>query len=293
MQVVRPDVARDQVHVVVQCPRPVLDLEQAVADVRVRVRAPVDDLGAVHREAARVLRVRALVGHQEPEPADVGVGDRVERVEVAAVQLDPFVPDVVRCHRVLHRQQRHDLVVLEDDVALGAQDEPDVEEAPGELRMARLGLGHHERVPLPGQTAEIIGLRAGDVNRAFGGELLVIEVEHLVVEPLQRSLGHGDQPDRQVQAGQPRRGLDQVREMLEVRLDLVTAADAAHRRNQAEGLIRLDHGVSLRPAEPGRVRPIPGCHLVYPGTTRSVWLSQSRPASGLRPSQGRAAKSRA
>jgi hypothetical protein len=64
--------------------------------------------------------------------------------------------------------------------------------------------------------------------------------------------------------------------MLEVRLDLVTAADAAHRGHQAQGLVRLDHGVSFRPAEPGRGRPIPGCNLVYPGATRSVCKSGSR-----------------
>jgi hypothetical protein len=42
----------------------------------------------------------------------------------------------------------------------------------------------------------------------------VVQVEHLVVEALQGSFGDGDQPDRQVEAGQPGRGLDQVRNVL-------------------------------------------------------------------------------
>ena len=241
MQVVGADVAGDQVEVVVQRPGAVLHLEQAVAHVRVRVRAPVDHLGAVHGQAAGVLRVRALVRHQEAEPADLGVGHRVERVQVAAVQLDPPVPHVVRGHRVLDRQQRDHLVVPQDDLALGAEHEPDVEEPAGELGVARLGLPHHERVPLPRQRGQRVRLRAGDVDRALPRERLVVQVEHLVVEALQRTLRDGDQPDRQVQAGQPGRRLDQVRDVLDVDADLVAVANAPHGGHQADGLIRLDH----------------------------------------------------
>ena len=84
---------------------------------------------------------------------------------------------------MLDRQQWHHFVVPENDLTVRAEDEPDIEEAPGELRMARLGLGHQECIPLPGQAAEEIGLRARDVDRAFPGELFVVEVENLVVEP--------------------------------------------------------------------------------------------------------------
>ena len=121
--------------------------------------------------------------------------------------------------------------------------------------MPGLGLTHDERVPLPGQPAQIVGLRPGDVDRALGGELLVVEIEYLVVEALQRALGHGDQPDRQVQAGQPRCRLDQVRQVLEVDSDILAAADAAHRRHQAKGLIRLDHVRSLGSALLARSLP--------------------------------------
>jgi hypothetical protein len=201
VQVVGADVAGDQVEVVVQRPGPVLHLEQAVADVRMRIRAPVHYLGAVHGQPAGVLRVRALVGHQEPEPADLGVGHRVERVQVATVQLDPLVPDVMRGHRVLDRQQRHHLVMPQDDLPFWVQDEADVEEAAGEFRVPGLGLAHQEHVPLPGQGAERVGLGSGDVDRALPGERLVVQVENLVVEALQGAFRNGDQPHRQVQAG--------------------------------------------------------------------------------------------
>ena len=158
VQVVRPDVARDQVEVVVQGPRPVLDLEQPVAGVRVGVRTAVHHLSAVHRKAARVLRVGPLVGHEEPQPPDGRVGDGIERIERPPVQLDPLVPDVVRRHGVLNRQQRNHLAAPEDDPALGGQHEPDVEEPSGEFRMPRLRLRHEIGVPLPRQRAERIGL---------------------------------------------------------------------------------------------------------------------------------------
>jgi len=82
-----------------------------------------------------------------------------------------------------------------------------------------LGLRHEERVPLQGQPAKIVGLRPRDVDRASGGERLVIEVKNLVVDALQGSLWDGDEPYQQVEAG-PQPGLDQVRDVLEVCRDL-------------------------------------------------------------------------
>src|SRR6516225_4655144 len=76
---------------------------------------------------------------------------------------------------------------------------------------------------------------------AHSRERLVIEIEDLVVEALQGTFRNGDQAYRQVQAGQPRRGLDQVRDVLDVDADLVAVADAPHGGNQADGLVGLDH----------------------------------------------------
>ncbi len=137
-------------------------------------------------------------------------------------------------------------MVLEDHLAVRADEEPDVEEAPRELRMTGFRLRHQEDVPLPRELAEIVGLRARDVDRAFPCELLVVEVKDLVVEPLKGAFGDGDEPHRKVQAGQPRCRLDEVREMLEVRADLIAAPDATHGGDQAQGLVRLDHGESLQ-----------------------------------------------
>src|SRR5450432_164688 len=161
----------------------------------------------------------------------------------------------------------------EDYFAIRAEDKPNVEETPGEFGMTGLRLGHYERVPLPGQRAEVVRRGARDIDRAFARELLVIEVKDFVVETLQRALGDRDEPHRQVQAGQPRCGFDQVREVLEVRLDLTTVADATHGGYQAQGLIGLDHDSSLHPARPAR-HPA-RCPLCC--TWRSHVLSASRP----------------
>src|ERR1700749_4378011 len=135
--------------------------------------------------------------------------------------------------------------MLQHDLAVGVEEEADVEEPPGELRMPRLRLGHQERVPLPGQLAEVVRLRAGYVDRALPRDRLVVQVEPLVVEALQGPFGDGDQPDGQVEAGQPGRGLDQVRNVLQVDRDVGAAPDATHGGNKADGLVRLDHDASF------------------------------------------------
>src|SRR5437867_3985664 len=129
--------------------------------------------------------------------------------------------------------------------------------------MASLRLRHDERVVLLGDLAELFGLLAWNIDRALPGEGRVVEVEHFIVERLQRSLREGDQPHRNIEARQPRRRLHQVREMLEVDLDVLALADAAHGGDEADGGVRLDHARSPsvmaapRPAGP-RPRDISG-----------------------------------
>ena len=79
--------------------------------------------------------------------------------------------------------------MLEDDLVLGLDDEPDVEEAVGELGVAGLGLRDHVGVPLLRELAQVVGLGAGDVDRALAGVGGVVEVEHLVGEALEAALG--------------------------------------------------------------------------------------------------------
>jgi hypothetical protein len=59
----------------------------------------------------------------------------------------------------------------------------------------------------------------------------MIEVENLVVEPLQRALGNGDEADRDVQIGQPERRLGQAFEVLQILLDVRAAANAPEARD--------------------------------------------------------------
>src|SRR5437764_3233276 len=143
---------------------------------------------------------------------------------------------------MLDRQQRNELVVPQDHgPVFGLDHETDVEEAVRKLWMPGLGLGDHVGGPLPRQPAEIVRLRAGNVDRAVPGVLLVIEVEHLVGEALQPALRNADQPHREIHAREPRGSLDHVRDVLEVPLDLLPTPDSSHRLNQANGLVGLDH----------------------------------------------------
>src|SRR4030095_12890982 len=161
-EVVRAHVGRHDVNVFVERTGPALDLEHVVAGGRVRIGRAVDHLGAVEGQRPRVLRIRSLIGHHDAEPPDLGVGDGPEGVEIPAVLLDPPVVDVVRTHRLLDREQRRDLVMLEDELATGIDDEADVEVAVLEVGVPRLGLGHHEGAVLPGDLGELLRLLAGN-----------------------------------------------------------------------------------------------------------------------------------
>src|SRR5262249_30268412 len=145
--------------------------------------------------------------------------------------------------------------------------------------VAGFRLCHHEGVPLPGEAAQVIRLRARDVDRALPREPFVVEVEDLVVEALQGAFGDGYEPHRQVHAGQPRRRLDQMRDVLQVHRDLTAVTDAAHGGDQAYGLIGLDHGYSLfgggaaasgRPAHPVP----PPCCTWRRRSVRTLWPSR-------------------
>jgi hypothetical protein len=90
-----------------------------------------------------------------------------------------------------------------------------------------------------------VGLLAGNVDGALAGERHVVEVEHLVVEGLQRALRERDQAHRDIERGQPRGGLHQVAQMLEIDLDVLAPADAADGGDQTDGGVGLDHAISF------------------------------------------------
>src|SRR5262245_3537986 len=138
--------------------------------------------------------------------------------------------------------------MLEDELATRVDDEADVEVAVLEVGVARLGLGHHEGAVLPGDLGELFRLLAGNVDRALPGERHVVEVENLVVERLQGTLGEGDEANGNVEARQPRGRLHEVTEMVQVELDVLPLADAAHGGDETDRGVRLDHAF----APPGR-----------------------------------------
>src|SRR2546426_8162949 len=161
------------------------------------------------------------------------------------VLLDPPVVDVVGADRVLDREERRDLVVLEDDSAARVDDEPDVEEAVLQVGVLGLRLRHDERVVLLRDLAERLGFLAGDVDRALAREGRVVEVEHLVVERLQCALREGDEAHGQVEAREPGGGLHEMGEVVEVELDVLALADPPDGGDQTDGGVGLDHARSL------------------------------------------------
>src|SRR5262249_60473035 len=105
--------------------------------------------------------------------------------------------------------------------------------------VARLRLRHDERVVFLRDLAQSLGLFPRNVDRALARERRVVEVEYLVVERLQRALREGDEPDGNIEAREPRCRFDQVREVLEVDLDVAALADAAHGGDETHRGIRL------------------------------------------------------
>jgi hypothetical protein len=142
------------------------------------------------------------------------------------------------------------------------------------MLVASLRLGHDEDLPVPGQLAEELRLLAGNIDRCLLRIRVVVQVEDLVSEALQRSLGNRHQLDRQVQTGQPRGGRHDLGDMLQVTTNLGTSADPAYRGYQPNRCVRVDHrrpllsfeGVDGAPQN--RADPAPLTRLPAAGGTR-------------------------
>src|SRR5207302_6591521 len=102
------------------------------------------------------------------------------------------------------------------------------EEAVRERYVPRLGLAHDERLPVTREVAQESGLRAGDVDGRLTCVRRMVQVEDLVGEALQGAFGQRDESHRQIQARQPRRGRDQVADVVQVALDLGALTDTSH-----------------------------------------------------------------
>src|SRR5947209_16807977 len=112
--------------------------------------------------------------------------------------------------------------------------------------------GTEAYVVLARQPAQRFCLLSGDVDGASTRELNVVEFQHLVVERLQRTFRDRDQADREVEARQPSSRLYQMRQMLEVDLDVLPLPDASNCWYEADCGVRADHPATSLQLEIGR-----------------------------------------
>ena len=166
--------------------------------------------------------------------------------------------------------------MLQNNLAVGIDDKADVEEAVRPILMARLGLRHDVDVPLFGELADLVGLRAGNVDAAGARVVGVVDVEHFVVEPHQRAFGDREQLYGNVEIGQPERRLGQTLDVLDIVLDVVAAADAVEGRNETDGIIGFDHRVT-----PLRIRIIQRRRIILTSLT-DVGAHEGRPCDAAR-----------
>jgi len=163
--------------------------------------------------------------------------------------------------------------VLENYLSLRVDNKADVEEAVFQVGVSRLGLGDDDSVVLARDFPQFFGFFPGYVDGALPRELHMIEIEYLVVEGLQSPFGDCDETHRNTQGGKPTGCLDQMMQMIEVDLDVLTAPNSTNRRNEPNGGVRFDHGCVLAawrrmgeqcPAakifwQGGLTVPLPGC----------------------------------
>ena len=161
-------------------------------------------------KGAGVLGIRAFIGHHDAQAVNLRIHHGPEGVERTTVLLDPPVIDIVRAHRMFDRKQWRDLVMLQNHLALGVENEADVEEAVFDIRVTCFGLCYDKGIVGASDGAECFGLFARNVDGAFSGKLHVIEIQDLVIKTLQRAFGEGDEAYGQIQAGQPGGGFDQM-----------------------------------------------------------------------------------
>src|SRR5205807_8144039 len=105
-----------------------LDFKYFVAGGGMRVGGAVDDFCTVHGQGARIFGIGAFICHHYTEATDFGIDDGPEGIQVTAVPLNPPVINIMRTDRLLNREERGDLVVLQAHFAMGFEDESDIEE---------------------------------------------------------------------------------------------------------------------------------------------------------------------
>src|SRR5258708_18234062 len=95
-QIICPHVGSHHVHVIIKLPGAALNLKYLIAGGGMRIGGAVDYFGTGHGEGACIFGIGAFVGHHDAEAPDLGIDDGPERIQVAAIALNPPVQDVVR-----------------------------------------------------------------------------------------------------------------------------------------------------------------------------------------------------
>ena len=201
----------------------------------------VHDLRTVEGERPHRLRIFPVAAADGAQVADVSSAeDRVEGLDAVAEDLDPAVVDVVGRARPFSAPD----VVLRramDHLALRRDDEQGVEETVRDhLGPARLALRHDVRLVVARQLSQTFRLRSRDVDEQLVCRGHVRNVEDLVRETGQRSLGEGDQLHRHVDADDRDGGVDGVLDDSQVPVDVASGADTVHDRRQADRQVRGD-----------------------------------------------------
>ena len=135
--------------------------------------------------------------------------------------------------------------MLQDHGAVRIDDESDIEEPVGPVRVARLGLCHDVGAPAAGELPEAVGFRAWNIDGAGPRKLGMVDIENLVIEPLQRTFRYGDEAHGYVKAGQPEGCFGQAFEMLKVLCDVLASAYAPEAGDQSDRGIGFDHAPTL------------------------------------------------
>ena len=109
----------------------------------------------------------------------------------------------------------------------GSMTKPTLKKRSGQSSWRAFASSHDgEAEPFLRELAEAVGFGTGNIDRAGMREFLVIEVENLVVEALQRAFGNRDQANRNVEVGQPIRRVGEAFEMFEIFFDFGATAHA-------------------------------------------------------------------
>jgi len=90
--------------------------------------------------------------------------------------------------------------MLQDDGAIRIDDEPYIKKTVRPILVTRLGLRHDEGAPAAGEPPDPVGFRTRNIDGAGPRELGMVDIQNLVVEPLQRTLRDGDETHRNVEA---------------------------------------------------------------------------------------------